>query len=186
MYNSQPPRTIQSARKTKVDPMERIRNRATKLATTLITTAAAIVFFSNIAGAQNIATADLHGVVKDPTGSVIPNATVVVRDEARNVARTQKADGQGEFRVLALAPGSYTVTVEAPNFAKLVAKNVTLTIGEQAELPLTMKVAAATESVEVNASADVIETQQTAQSTTIDQQRIDNLPINGRNYINFT
>ena len=67
----------------------------------------------------------------------------------------------------------------------MTATNVVLTVGEQAQLPLNLAISGS-ETINVNAGADIIETQRSSQSTTVDQHRIDNLPINGRNYINFT
>jgi len=131
-------------------------------------------------------TADLHVGVKDPKGAAVTNATVTVRDTARNFERTSTQNVDGEYQFLRLAPGNYQVTVEAPGFAKTVASNVNVTIGQIAELPVSLKIAERAESVQVSAETENIETQNTAVSTTINEQRIDNLPINGRNYINFT
>jgi hypothetical protein len=136
--------------------------------------------------AQGVATADLHGTVKDPNGAVVSNATVTVRDEARAFERSTKTDAEGNYLLPLLPPGHYTLTVEAPGFGKLVAKDVGVTVGQQADFPVTLKVAAATTEVTVTGEAALVETQRTSSTTTIDQERIDNLPINGRNYINFT
>ena len=89
------------------------------------------------------------------------------------------------FRSL-LPPGHYTLTVEAPGFSKLVAKDVGVTVGQKAEFPVELKLATAVTEVTVTGEAALVETQRTSSTTTIEQQRIDNLPINGRNYINFT
>src|SRR5205085_12386259 len=67
---------------------------------------------------------------------------------------------------------------------KTVVKGINLTVGQNAELPVTMKVASAATDVTMNADTELVETQQTSASTTITQMRIDNLPTNGRNYIN--
>ena len=83
-----------------------------------------------------------------------------------------------------LAPGNYSMTVNAPNFSKTIFKGINLTVGQNAELPVTMKVASAATDVTVTGDTELVETQQTAASTTITQMRIDNLPTNGRNYIN--
>lgn len=146
----------------------------------------AVSMFSGVAVAQATATADLRGIVKDPNGAVVANATVTAREETKAIERTSTTNGAGQFQILSLPPGNYTVTVEAQGFGKFVGKNVVLTVGQQADFPVDLKVAAATEAVEVNAAAEIIETQRSAQSTTVDQKRIDNLPINGRNYVQFT
>ncbi|MDQ2834273.1 MAG: TonB-dependent receptor [Acidobacteriota bacterium] len=135
--------------------------------------------------AQNISTAQLNGTVHDQTGAVIPNASVLIANPSRGISRTTSSDSQGIFQLLQLPPGSYTVTATSPGFSTYVSKNVVLTTGEQAELPIALAVGS-TQVVEVNSGADIIETQRSSQSTTVDQLRIDNLPTNGRNYINFT
>lgn len=137
------------------------------------------------AAAQSAATAQLHVTVKDPKGAVVKNATVTARDDARNTERVATNNVEGEYQILAIPPGQYTITVQAPGFAKTVARDVTLTIGQTAEVPMTLRVAAVESVVNVSAEAELIETQRTVSTTTIDQERIENLPINGRNYINF-
>src|SRR5438105_1189910 len=142
--------------------------------------------FSLVAFGQGVATGDLHITVKDPGGNLVTNATVTVRDEAKAVERPAAGNGQGEYSVVALPPGSYGVSVAAPGFAKAKAQGVIITVGGMADLPVTLSVAGSTEKVEVSAVADLIETTRTSTTDTVDQRRIDNLPINGRNYINFT
>ncbi len=136
--------------------------------------------------AQNAASGDLRGYIRDPQGAAIPNATVLVEDPNRGFSRTVTTDGAGFYQVLLLPPGDYTVTASAPGFGKLINRGVNVTTGQNADLALTLKIASATEEVTVNANAEIIETEKSAQSTTVDEQRIENLPINGRNYINFT
>src|ERR1700733_12237532 len=119
---------------------------------------AAVLFlvssFSTGLWAQNISTAQLNGTVHDQTGAVIPNATVTITDDSKGFSRTTTTDAQGNYRLLLLPPGTYSVE--------------------------------ATQVVTVSSGADIIETQRSSQSTTVDELRIDNLPTNGRNYINFT
>jgi hypothetical protein len=135
--------------------------------------------------AQNIATANLHGVVQDPNGAVIPNAKVTARLAAQNLERITQADVNGEYVLLNLPPGTYSIQVDAPGFSRLVQNHVVLNIGQDAQLPVNLRVAATTEQVTVESNAELIEPQRTSETTTIDTQRIENLPINGRNYINF-
>src|SRR3984885_424627 len=141
--------------------------------------------FSATLRAQNISTAELHGTVHDPSGAVVPNAAISIDDPSKGFSRATASDGAGNRPPLLLPPGTYEVTVTAPGFAKLTEKNVVLTVGERAELRPTLAISGS-ETVNVNASADIVETQRSSQSTTVDQLRIDNLPTNGRNYISFT
>jgi Carboxypeptidase regulatory-like domain len=141
--------------------------------------------FSTCLWAQNISTAQLNGTVHDQTGAVIPNAAVTITDDSKGFSRTTTTDGQGNYRLLLLPPGTYAVKATAKGFNTYVSENVVLTTGEQAELPLSLTVGT-TQIVTVSSGADIIETQRSSQSTTVDQLRIDNLPTNGRNYINFT
>ncbi len=129
---------------------------------------------------------DLFGVVKDPSGALVPGVKVTVRNLATNVTRTDESDQEGNYRFLGLPPGRYEVTFEARGFAKLVNREVTLTIGQAAQFDATMQLAGTEEVVTVSEAAELIETSRTATSDTINQRRIENLPINGRNYINFT
>ncbi|HMC31788.1 MAG TPA: carboxypeptidase regulatory-like domain-containing protein, partial [Candidatus Angelobacter sp.] len=136
--------------------------------------------------AQTAATADLRGTVKDPNGAVISGATVTVRDEARNFARSVQSNETGYFTLLSLPPGNYTLTVTAKGFAKLVAKNVSLTVGQIADYPVHLQLPTAETEITVTGEPLLVETAKTSTSTTIGQQRIENLPINGRNYVNFS
>src|SRR4051794_3339888 len=145
----------------------------------------ALITLALAAAAQNIASANLRGVVKDQHDAIIQNAKVTARLAAQNLERTTQSNSDGQYVLLNLPPGTYSIQVEAPGFAKLSQNQVVLNIGQDAELPVTMRVAAATEEVTVEAGAELVETQRSSESTTIDRERIENLPINGRNYINF-
>ena len=130
--------------------------------------------------------ADLHGFVKDSTGAVVPNATVTARNPGTNISRSTTSDDGGNYRIVNLPPGDYEITVEAPNFKKAVLTKVTLTVGQTADLDVTLEAGQITESVTISdATSEIVETSKTAVATTIDQQRINNLPINERNYLSF-
>ena len=137
-------------------------------------------------GQGGVATGDLHVTVKDPKGNLVVNATVMVSDIAKGLARTATGDGEGGYSVRLLPPGNYSVTVEAAGFAKTEARDVAITVGGLVDLPVGLALAAGKEIVEVSSQADLVETARSSTTDTIGQRRIDNLPINGRNYINFT
>src|ERR1700687_4381261 len=104
---------------------------------------------------QGAATGDLHITVKDPKGSLVTNATVTVRDPARGLERSGTGNGQGEYRILLLPPGTYQVTAEAAGFAKATVENVAITVGQVADLPITLGLAGAQEVVNVSAAAEL-------------------------------
>jgi hypothetical protein len=109
-----------------------------------------------------------------------------VRDVAKGLERVGTSDGQGGYSVRLLPPGVYSVTVDAPGFTKSEATGVNITVGQMAELPIAVTIASGKEVVEVSSEAALVETSRSSSTDTIGQRRIDNLPINGRNYINFT
>jgi hypothetical protein len=137
-------------------------------------------------GQGGSATGDLHVTVKDPKGNLVTNATVTVKDQAKALERGSTGDGVGGYSVRLLPPGTYTVTVDAPGFATTQTTDLAVTVGEMAELPVTLSIAGSKEVVTVSSEAELVETSRTSTTDTIGQRRIDNLPINGRNYINFT
>src|SRR5215203_5757182 len=143
--------------------------------------------FANVAlGQAQSAGADLQGVVKDSTGAVVPNAAVTARNPATNQSRAGISNDDGFYRIVNLAPGDYEITVEAANFKKSVLTKVNLTVGQTATLDVSLEPGQITESVTISeATSEIVETSKTAISTTIDQQRINNLPINERNYLSF-
>ena len=146
-----------------------------------------LLFLSAISFAQGgVATGDLHVTVKDAKGNLVANATVTAREVAKGVERAATGDGEGGYSIRQLPPGSYSVTIETPGFTKVENTNVIITVGGTVELPVALEVAGGREVVEVNSQADLVETSRSSTTDTIGQRRIDNLPINGRNYINFT
>jgi Carboxypeptidase regulatory-like domain/TonB dependent receptor len=151
----------------------------------LVSVACVVVMLAALGFAQGAATGDLHITVKDSKGGLVTNASVTARDETKGLERTTGENSEGQYHILLLPPGQYTVTVRAPGFAMATVKEVAITVGQLAEIPITLAVAGTQEVVDVSSAAELVETQRTSSTDTIDQKRIDNLPINGRNYINF-
>src|SRR3954467_9858266 len=130
--------------------------------------------------------ADLRGFVRDPQGASVQNAAVTARNPATNTSRTATTNEDGLYQIVNLPPGDYEVTVEATNFKRAVIPAVKLTVGQRADLDIPLEIGQISDTVTVtSANTEVVETSRTAVATTIDQQRIDNLPINERNYLSF-
>jgi hypothetical protein len=141
---------------------------------------------ANVYGQSQANAADLRGVVRDATGAVVAGATVTARNPSTGATKDTTSNDEGSYQIVSLPPGVYEVTVEAPNFKKAVLPSVTLTVGQSADLDVALEVGQVSEIVTITGgSAEVVETSKTAVSTTVDQQRIENLPINERNYLSF-
>ena len=148
---------------------------------------AAMLFVTISAIAQSqAAAADLSGTVTDPTGAVVGGATVHAQGMETGISRTVTTNGEGGYQFIGLPPGEYEITAEAASFKKVIISPVKLTVGQSADLTIKLEVGAATAIVNV-AGEDVqlVETTKTSVSNTIEQVRINNLPINERSATGF-
>ena len=137
-------------------------------------------------GQAATSTSDLSGTVVDPNDAVVAGATVTARNLATGLSRSVTTGTDGSYTLIGLPPGDYEVTAEAPTFKKIAISPVRLTVGQAAELRVKMEIGA--QDVVVNVSGDaveLIEPTRTSLSNTIDQQRVENLPINERSATGF-
>jgi hypothetical protein len=149
--------------------------------------AASLLLASPIAHAQGVgASGSLSGTLSDPTGAVIPKGTVTAEDVARGIRLSATVDANGQYRFTNLLPGTYDLTAQIPGFQTLLQKGVVITVGQVANLDFHLQVATTSSVVEVSAAPPVVETERGSQSNTITQQYIDDLPIDRRDYLNFT
>ncbi len=146
---------------------------------------AVLLAMSSPAGAQ-VNTVNLSGSVLDPQGLTVKGAHLTVKNQATGAERTATSDANGRYEIVGLPPGDYTMTVEVEGFAVLTNSALTLTLGASAEYNPQLQLKATAQTVRVEASTEVVDTSKTDVSSTITSLQIDNLPINGRNYINFT
>lgn len=147
-----------------------------------------ILFIStSIAHAQaQVSTADLGGTVADPNGAVVAGATVTAKNSATGISRTVTANDSGEYQIIGLPPGDYEVSAEASNFKKTVISPVKLTVGQSAQLPIKLEIGTQDIVINVDGGAvELIEAGRTSVANTIDQERIENLPINERSATGF-
>jgi Carboxypeptidase regulatory-like domain len=127
-------------------------------------------------------TAAFLGTVMDPSGAVLPGVQVTASNVDTGLKRTTITNEEGRFLLSELPPGSYEVVVSLTGFETLVRKGMTLTIGQQANLSLTMKVGAVDEQVVVTGDAPIVETTQSSVSGVVEEKRITELPLNGRDF----
>src|SRR5438067_7326851 len=129
---------------------------------------------------------DLQGTVRDPNGAVVPNAAITARNTGTNIAREATSNDDGYYKIVKLPPGNYEVTVKASNYKTAIIPSVKLTVGQtiNQDIPLEVGELSATVTV-TSVSPTLVETTNTTISSVVDQQRIENLPINERNYLSF-
>ena len=130
-------------------------------------------------------TGNIEGRVLDPQSAVVPGATVTATNKETGLERTAATDEDGNYRIILLPPGLYNVRATATNFAAAVANDVVVTVGGMTPLDLTLSVSGGSETITVTSEAPVVETTRTSVSTTVNQVAIENLPVNGRNYLDF-
>jgi hypothetical protein len=142
---------------------------------------------SPVAHAQGVgASGSVSGTVTDPTGAVVPKGTITAQDVSRGIRLTSDVDGNGQYRFSNLPPGTYDLTAQIAGFQSQIQKGVTITVGQVATLDFHLQVATTSSVVEVSAAPPVVETERGSQSNTITQQYIEDLPIDRRDYLNFT
>ncbi len=130
-------------------------------------------------------TGSISGVVTDPSGAVVPDVGVTVRNVSTNISRTVTSNAVGRYEVVALQPGSYEITAKRSGFAELVRTGVTLAVGARATVDLSIKVSATAETVTVNADVAAVQTDKTEVSTVVNLTDMNNLPLNGRRWDAF-
>jgi hypothetical protein len=126
----------------------------------------------------------IAGIVMDEQGGVIAGVTVKARNIETNLARETTTDDSGNYLLTQLSPGNYEVTVSADGFTTQSSK-LELTLGTNLKLDFSMTVGSASEIIEVTTNT-VIEEAKTENSTNIDTQRIQSLPINKRSFLDFS
>ena len=120
----------------------------------------------------------------DPSGAVVEGAQVSARQTETNLTAATLTDREGRFRFPYLKVGAYEITVSQPGFAQAM-RSVTLTVGSAFELPISLTVAGEQSTVTVSAEAAVLEAARTQIAGTVSQTEVQNLPLNGRNFLDL-
>ncbi len=140
-----------------------------------------LLLFPVILAAQSV-TATVTGTVLDKSGSVIPGASVTVKNDSTGVTRTTQSNGDGLFTVPQLQPGGYSVTVTRSGYATAQRNGIELQVNQTANLPITLPVGSTTETLTVSGQSPLLETQTVALGTVIGAKEITELPLDGRQF----
>src|SRR6516165_7595495 len=133
--------------------------------------------------AQAGATGTILGTVTDTSGAIVANAKVTVTDTETNVDFRTVTSSAGDYNAPALNPGPYKVTVEATGFQKYVTTGLVLTVNQRLRADAQLKPGAVTETVEASAQSVALDTDSAELSNLISQQQVEDLPLNGRNFM---
>src|SRR5438309_2890213 len=127
--------------------------------------------------------ASISGVIHDPTGAVIPGVTVTVTNPATNFVRAAISNEAGVYNFPSLQPGRYNIKVELPGFRTITQNDLELQIQQSARLDFTLQVGEVSQTVEVSGTAALIATENATVGTVIENRRIVEMPLNGRNFL---
>lgn len=151
-----------------------------KMALLLVACAGFLVFIPSAFGQRNLG--QIYGTVTDASGAVIAGTSVTVTDVARGVTRTIKTDDAGEYSAPSLVPSTYVVRAEAEGFNTAERQQVTVGVGQDVRIDLTLQTGSQNQTVTVTGAPPIINTTTAMISTTVDAQSLDALPLNGRLY----
>ncbi|MBI2822952.1 MAG: carboxypeptidase regulatory-like domain-containing protein, partial [Acidobacteria bacterium] len=128
-------------------------------------------------------TGTLTGAVRDESGAMIPGVTVVAVNKETGATRNAITGDEGRYRLPQLAPGSYELRAELAGFQTTVIQGVTVSVGQEAVLPIVLKVGEITEQVVVSAEIPLVDTTTANIGALVDNKSIQDLPLNGRDFI---
>ena len=141
-----------------------------------------VLMFMSVRVYAQVAGATLTGTVSDVSGAVIPNAQVSIKNVDTGQQRAFATDAAGFYSVPNLLPGSYQVTVTAPGFSTEVRSGITLTVGAQQVLNITLRVGQTTQKVKVSGAAPIVQLSTSSISHTVNSTTVRQLPLNGRDW----
>src|SRR5690348_506860 len=144
-----------------------------------------LCLISVLAFAQTGNQGTIEGTVTDPSGAVVPGATITATNTATGVNFSSQSTQDGLYRFAVLPVGIYDIKVDKAGFASAVNKGVALNVGAKVSLDLKLAVSGETSIVNVTSAAPLVETTRTQVSTTVDANSVRDLPVNGRNFIDF-
>ncbi|HEV2274281.1 MAG TPA: carboxypeptidase-like regulatory domain-containing protein, partial [Acidobacteriaceae bacterium] len=145
-----------------------------------IVAAILISLASGAAFAQAVNNAQIHGAVQDPTGAVVSGAQIKATHTETGEVRSTVSGSDGSYVLPGLPIGGYELQVTSPAFSKYVQSGIVLQVGDNVQVNVTLQVGSVSQEVHVSSNASMVETQDTSVSEVVDQKRIVDLPLNGR------
>src|SRR5438093_675832 len=131
-------------------------------------------------------TATILGTIKDATGAVLPGTSVTVTHVETGQVRTTISAEEGSYRLAALPVGNYQVKAELAGFQTAIRNGITLAVSQEALINFTLEVGSTSETISVTADAPLVNSTTASLGGLVDEQKIAELPLNGRNYTDLT
>ncbi|CAN5711558.1 TonB-dependent receptor [soil metagenome] len=141
-------------------------------------------FAVSTASAQQT-TGNISGRITDAQGSAVPGVTVTAKNTQTGFVRTDVSDAEGVYRLTALPVGTYDLSAELQGFSRYESKGLILNVGQTVSVDLPMKVASLSETVTVTGETPMIETTSSSVGGVVDIGRVENMPLNGRQFANL-
>ncbi len=158
-------------------------SRAHTIAARFLFALTALLLLSGIAFAQSTGT--IAGTVTDPTGAVLPGATVTITNQQTSETHPLKTDSAGLYSLPGLAPGTYKIQVEAQGMQTTVANDLVVAVGTTTTQNFSVKIASTSTTVEIVAAAPVVESSSVSVGTVINQKTVQEIPLNGRHFVDL-
>ncbi|GIU75742.1 MAG: hypothetical protein KatS3mg004_2829 [Bryobacteraceae bacterium] len=153
--------------------------------TRICTLFALLALLALSANGQTI-TGAITGTVTDPSGAIVPNATVTATNTATNLTYETRTNEAGVYNLLFLPVGDYTVTVAAQGFKRSTLGPFKLEVNQTARVDVRLEVGDTTQTVEVRDIAPILQTESTQTGDTLTSQKLTSLPLKGRNFVSMT
>jgi hypothetical protein len=146
---------------------------------------AGILAFNATPGSSQMNTGEIDGVVLDPTGAVVLNATVTAVETSTHLKYATKTNAAGEYLLAQLPVGRYELTVNVEGFKQIVQPSVELHAGERVRQPFTMELGEQSQTLTVSVAPGLLQVESAAIKDTIQQQQVIDLPLKGRDFIDL-
>jgi len=146
---------------------------------------AAVLLWPALAAAQAV-TGTIIGRITDGSGAVVPGVTVTLTNTGTKLTRVVTTDSDGEYTAPSLPPGPYTIVAEISGFKSVTVPDVDLGVDQRLRMDMKLEVGALTETVTIEGTSPLVQTSSSELGTTVQEEQIQTLPLNGRNFVSLT